>query len=184
MKRIAWFLPLVFFFSCLPAAFAVDNSWTSSGNGWWEASGNWSMFMAPAASHDVYITNANTKTVSLTGTGPGPYSTIQSLTILSPDALYTNTLEVNAFEAPNKLTVTGMLTVDVGGIFRLNASTTQVHELTVANQGQFQLYAGTFRSLADAIFGGYSRLNISGGGHIGPQTPISAIKTQPPALRD
>lgn len=163
MKRIAWFLPLVFFFSCLPAAFAINNSWTSASGGWWETAGSWSMFMAPMASHDVYITNANTKTVSITGTGPGPFSTIQSLTIESPDALYTNTLVVNAFEEPNKLTVTDLLAIGNDGIFRLNNSTAQVHRLWTGG-GELHVSSGTFICDADAVLAGFSRLNISGGG--------------------
>ena len=63
--RLGGWLALASVMMLASATYATDNSWTNTGNGLWESAGSWS---AGAPSNDfswLYITNANTKTVTL-----------------------------------------------------------------------------------------------------------------------
>jgi hypothetical protein len=78
------------------ASHAQTNSWISPTRGFWDDYTKWSLEIAPANTHSVYITNAPTKTVTIDSITSGDYPdsmTISDLTISAPDPS-TNTLSL------------------------------------------------------------------------------------------
>ena len=151
------------------ASALVTNSWVGvSGSGYWESPFQWSLYMQPSLFVDcLAINNAGTKTVQIVGAGPGPCSTVQNVLLAAP-AGYTNTLQVDAFEAPNMLTVTNLLEVDSGGVFALNNSSASMRAAN-ANSGKIRVSSGTLSVSGSLLVGGDlygSQLTVENGGQL------------------
>src|SRR5260370_21716820 len=73
---------------------SAQKVWTNSTSGNWADGTNWSGHIAPSSSSVVYITNANTKTVTIDATTPATNLTITTLKLWAPPG-FTNTLLLN-----------------------------------------------------------------------------------------
>jgi T5SS/PEP-CTERM-associated repeat protein len=114
---------------------AADNSWISTGGGYWQGDANWSQGVPPDSSYDwIYLTNANTKTVLVHSSIPASTLTVGNLMISGP-AGTTNTLSigyvVEGFDpftlSEGPFVVSGNLTISSGGkLWIAAASTTRV----------------------------------------------------------
>jgi T5SS/PEP-CTERM-associated repeat protein len=103
------------------------NSWTSPNNGKWEVSTNWSTGTPNIVQPWLYITNANSKTVTFdtTTTNTPSALTISNLTVSAPLGS-TNTLFLNnAGTATVSLTVINTLLIDSDGAMVVNNSAVQ-----------------------------------------------------------
>ena len=122
---------------CCPSARAQDTSWTSSSSGFWTDSASWSAGV-PANNPAVYITNALSKTVTITADTPADNLTVTNLNIWSANSTTTNTLLLSGNSTPLNVlsnlfvgfTTAGKgahysaLTVDGGTLIAANASRT------------------------------------------------------------
>ena len=129
MKTTAFMLAGIVFISTAQAQ--VTNRWTNdvAGTWLWQTPENWSAG-APGTTHSCFITNANTKTVRITGVGPGSSATISNLVVSAP-AGSTNTLQVDDFESPGVFYIRNCFTLTSGGEFVQNAATTRVEGVTL-----------------------------------------------------
>ena len=109
----------------------TTNRWTNdvAGTWLWQTPENWSAG-APSAGQSCFITNTNSKTIRITGVGPGSSSTISNL-VLSAPAGSTNTLQLDNFESPGVFYIRNCFTLTSGGEFVQNAATTRVEGVTL-----------------------------------------------------
>lgn len=157
---------------------AQNTIWTNVGGGAWEKGGNWSLGVAPSNNPKVYITNALSKTVTISASTPAANLTTTNLIVQAPDGA-TNTLLLSDNTTPltclaaNPAVYLGMnsnqvgaLVIDDGWLATTNANTNSsiyvgydgIGEATVLNgtwEGN-KLYLG-YRS------GGLGTLNLLGG---------------------
>ncbi len=136
--------------SAASVAEAQNNSWISPNFGKWETNSNWSLGVAPASTHSVFITNFFSKTVTIDSITAGTGTmTASNLTVSAPagsaNTLFLNnsglgtplrilnrlsignnaTLVVfsNSVVQVDRVTPTGTLTVDDGGFVNLFGGT-------------------------------------------------------------
>jgi hypothetical protein len=109
----------------------ITNRWVKdvSGTWWWQTPENWSAG-SPASNQSCFITNANTKTIRITGAGPGSSSTISNL-VLSAPVGSTNTLQLDDFELPGVFYIRNCFTLTDGGVFVQNAATARVEGVSL-----------------------------------------------------
>ncbi len=101
---------------------ATQDSWIAGSSGWWRTGGNWSSNAAPDSSFSlVLITNAASKTVTVDAATPSANLGIQKLTVSAPSGA-TNTLELVDLDTNQPFTLSGTLSVAVGGALRVTNS--------------------------------------------------------------
>lgn len=101
----------------------TTNSWTNSASGFWPNAVNWSVG-SPNPTHGVeLITNANSKTVFMTGFVAAATLTVSNLTVSAP-AGQTNTLLIGNL-TPQPFLINSNLTVNSGGALLLQEGATQ-----------------------------------------------------------
>jgi hypothetical protein len=127
---IALFAALAACACALPSSAQV-NTWTNNGNGKWEAATNWSAG-APSLGESLFITNANTKTVTVDATTSGVFSNtlvVSNLTISSPSNLSTNKLTLSNAGTAKPLVVQHIAGVYSGGAVQVGNSALQIDGL-------------------------------------------------------
>jgi T5SS/PEP-CTERM-associated repeat protein len=102
-------------------AASAQKIWTSPTSGNWADTNNWSGQIAPSSSSTVYITNANTKTVTIDATTPAANLTINTLKLWAP-AGSTNTLFLNNVGTNNPLVCQVTLALSDGAAMRITNS--------------------------------------------------------------
>ncbi|MGD0060432.1 MAG: LamG-like jellyroll fold domain-containing protein [Verrucomicrobiia bacterium] len=107
----------------------LPNSWTDSSDKW-ENAADWSLGVAPSSSEDSdYVTNANTKTVTIdatTATNALASLTIHNLTVSAPLGS-TNTVLINNAGMAIPLAVLNTLAIDNNGAVVVNNSAVQTY---------------------------------------------------------
>ncbi|MCX7010603.1 MAG: hypothetical protein NTY53_25725, partial [Kiritimatiellaeota bacterium] len=104
---------------------AADNTWTN-GSGNWEVGANWLSGAPNSSQLFLYLTNDVTKTVQLLNIGPADVGTLAiSKLVIGGASGTTNTVLVDAGLAAN-FQILKSLTINSGGAFVQNASTTTV----------------------------------------------------------
>ncbi|MBI5684666.1 MAG: hypothetical protein HZC54_06270 [Verrucomicrobia bacterium] len=119
-----------------PSLRAADNIWTNLGGGYWDTVGVWSLGIRPTNSHNIFITNATTKTVTMDSTTSGSYPaslTIYNLSLWGPAGTI-NTLYLNNSGLAVPLTVSNDFTLSTGGVLRVNNGAVNVLS---SGSGQF-----------------------------------------------
>jgi T5SS/PEP-CTERM-associated repeat protein len=104
-----------------PSLQAADNVWTNLSGSFWDTIGAWSLGIRPTNSHNVFITNATTKTVTIDSTTSGSYPaslTIYNLSLWGPAGTI-NTLYLNNSGMAVPLTVSNDFTLSTGGVLRI-----------------------------------------------------------------
>ena len=118
------------------------NSWIDGGSGKWEMGTNWSAGQPLSTQPAEYITNANSKTVTIDAiTVHAPSAmTISNLTVSGVGGA-TNTLAITNAGAATPLVVLNTLTLGTGGV--MVVSNSAVVAGAVGNAGTIQANAGT-----------------------------------------
>jgi T5SS/PEP-CTERM-associated repeat protein len=118
------------------------DSWINSGSGYWKDGANWSAGRAPhSESGSTYITNANSKTVTMDALTPATNLTINSLTI-SGQGSGANTLALLNVGTDNPLTLlnSSELKITGGGALTITNSALVI---TGSYGSGFNVWAGT-----------------------------------------
>ncbi|MCX6908925.1 MAG: hypothetical protein NTY01_12900 [Verrucomicrobia bacterium] len=105
-----------------PSLRAADNIWTNFSDGYWDTVGAWSLGIRPINSHNVFITNATTKTVTIDGATSRDYPaslTIYNLSLWGPAGTI-NTLYLHNSGLAVPLTVSNDFTISTGGVLHVN----------------------------------------------------------------
>lgn len=133
---------------------AVDIAWTNQAGGNWSVAANWSPNQVPAATDNVFLTNAGNYTVTL-----NQHAEVANFTLGAAPSATTNIL----YNGSYNLTVAGTITVRSNGWLQSygNISVTNLFEV----QGVFSYWAGTLNGggLVKVPPGG--RLNLDGWNH-------------------
>jgi T5SS/PEP-CTERM-associated repeat protein len=143
----------------------LPNSWTD-GSDKWENAADWSLDVAPSSSDDSdYVTNANTKTVTIdatTATNALGSLTIHNLTVSAPLGS-TNTVLINNAGMAIPLAVLNTLAIDNNGAVVVNNSAVQTYgNLLVGITGNNAVFAITNGAAV-----------ISAGGYVGDSATSS-----------
>src|SRR5580658_4377422 len=126
------------------------NSWID-GSSKWQTATNWSLGVAPSLSDSAdYITNANTKTVTIDATTTSTPSAliISNLTVSAPLGS-TNTLSLTNAGTATPLRVLNSLTISNGGALSVGNSSLVAGSVT--NAGLIQANAGTVTFLGGGV---------------------------------
>ena len=149
------------------------DSWANSVGARWEAAANWSAGAPSSSFTGLFITNANTKTVSLYSTLPAGTLTISNLTVAGPIGT-TNTLAVGVsgsltegpFEVLNGLTINpGGAFVQGGGGNSVTTRVDGVNDGTFSIDGPATLHSGLLVTTNGTIIGNTSNgvMTVNGG---------------------
>jgi len=109
------------------SARAQDNSWTNTGDGFWQYGTNWSAG-APSSAQYIFITNAGTKTVTIDATTAGSFPstmTVSNITLSSVGG-GVNTLFLDNAGLATPLNVLNAFTMGTGAVVHVNNSALQV----------------------------------------------------------
>jgi hypothetical protein len=122
----------------------ADTVWIAPVNEFWRNAPNWSEGAPTLDAGFVYITNANSKTVTIDAITPLANLEIDSLDLSAP-AGQTNTLRLESLGA-NPFQVIGVMAVNRGGLVQITNSTLFIDGETAANldvnAGQLDLSSG------------------------------------------
>jgi uncharacterized repeat protein (TIGR03803 family)/T5SS/PEP-CTERM-associated repeat protein len=141
---------------------ALLNSWTNAASSKWETATNWLLGKAPSVSDGAdFVTNANTKTVTIDATTAASYPgtmTVNNLTLSGPSGS-TNTLALsNAGTNSTPFLISGALTIGGGGLVSVANSTLEVDNAGGGNPGVDGVLIG--------VFGSANTLAITNGGQV------------------
>ena len=100
---------------------SAQKTWVSPTSGNWADTNNWSGHIAPSSSSTVYITNANTKTITIDAATPSANLTVNTLKLWAP-AGSTNTLFLNNAGTNNPLVCQVALALSNGADMRITNS--------------------------------------------------------------
>ena len=159
-------------FAAINAKAAV-NSWTNANSAKWETPANWSAG-APGAAQSIYITNANSKTVTIDATTSGSFSntmSINDLNLFGVSSSSTNSLALTNAGTATPLQVATTLFVGSGfspGFLTISSSALQVGSTTYLNQGKITLNSGLLNATNGSFIigntpGGPGSLIVNGG---------------------
>ena len=148
---------------------AQVNSWTGGASGKWENGANWNAG-APSSSQSIFVTNANTKTVTVDATTAGTFPgtmTINNLTVAGVGA-GVNTLSLNNAGLVTPLQVNDNLNLKHGGAILINNSVLRVVNFSDYGtiDGQVQLLSGSLqadRLALGSVTGETGTISVSGG---------------------
>ena len=156
---------------CLPTAWGQVNSYNTSASGDWETAGSWSLGVAPGTTQTaIFLTNATTKTVTISSTTPSGNLTISNLTVSAPSGS-ANTLFINgnSLEIIRSFTnlARGTVTVTNGGFHVKNGTVIEgqveiQQSASMTSTGLFQISKTSGASGTLTISGGDARINGSG----------------------
>ncbi len=154
--------------SCSTAS--AQKVWTSPTSGNWGDGTNWSGNIPPSSSSAVYITNANTKTVTIDATTPAANLTITTLKLWAPPG-FTNTLLLDGAGTNNPLVCQVNLVLMDGADMRITnsalfANNTVTTRVGRATSGRLVINSGTVTNGALTV-GGLTNssgvMNLNGG---------------------
>ncbi len=153
---------------------AQNNSWTNTGDGFWQDATNWSAGAPSITQSALLITNAGTKTATIDGTTtnfPGTL-TISNLTVTAPVGS-ANTLSIDGIGSAVPFVVLSNLTVNARGVLTVAGSAVNVGNNTLvgaaAGVASFHLTGGSFTNSGDVTIGSATGASgtwiINGGAH-------------------
>ena len=113
------------------AAWAQTNSWIASAGDKWETATNWSLGLAPTNTQSIFVTNSDSKIVTIDSTTAVGFSDTMSasdLSISTPDGS-TNTLFISGTGTNLPLTILNSLSLSSGGMVVISNSAVYVQGL-------------------------------------------------------
>ncbi|HWI56857.1 MAG TPA: hypothetical protein VNZ22_06505, partial [Bacillota bacterium] len=138
------------------------NRWTNAVSSVWQVSTNWSAAVPPSASYDVEITNANTKTVTITSATPTANLACGRLSLSAPIGS-TNGLRLTDLSAAGPLTASGTVTIGRGGVLSVTNSSFLARNTFDIAGGQLVLDGGLVDTSLNSVDVRVGRLNGSTG---------------------
>ncbi len=143
---------------------AQADSWSNGGGGKWETPGNWSAG-APSSSQQMFITNVNTKAISIDAVTSGSFAstlTVNSLTLFGGGA---NTLLLTNSGTVTPLHVLNVLTMGNGGVLIISNAAMQVDGNSFAD-GTATMLTGQVTAadvIVGSVTGAQGTLTVAGG---------------------
>ena len=126
-----------------------SNSWTFGGDALWQSDACWSLGLLPTNTHEVYLTNATSKVVTIDASTVGSFPdslSVRSLTIGAPDA-EVNTLLLSNSGTDAVLAVARNLTIAEGGALVVsNGGVRQSSLFNFSVDGNVQLAGGVIEA--------------------------------------